>query len=85
MELQSFDELERRVTRFLDLYRAAKSERDELAERVGRLEAEIEELKRANASARKELEEARLNVRDSEKEERIKSKVDDLLAKLEGF
>ena len=85
MELQSFDELERKVTRFLDLYHAAKSERDELAERVGRLEAEIEELKRANTSARKELEEARLDARDSEKEERIKSKVDDLLVKLEGF
>ena len=85
MELQSFDELERKVTRFLDLYRVAKRERDELAERVGRLEAEIEELERTNTSVRKEIEEARLNSRDSDKEERIKSKVDDLLAKLEGF
>ncbi len=85
MELQSLDELERRVTRFLDQLQTARRERDEMAERVGRLEAETAELKRANDELKRELEAAGKKVTDPEKEERIRSKVDELLAKLEGF
>ena len=85
MEVQSFEDLERKVTRFLDQHRLTKSERDELAERVGRLEAEIAELQRTNEELKKELVAACDNVRDLDKENRIKSKVDDLLTKLEGF
>ncbi len=85
MEIRSFDELERRVTKFLEELRQAKSERDELSKRVSGLEAENTELKHINEKLKKELKEARQNARDPEKEERIKTKVDDMLAKLEGF
>jgi len=85
MELQSLDELERRVTRFLDQLQTTRRERDEMAERVGRLEAEIAELQRANGELKRELEAACKKVADPEKDKRIRSKVDELLAKLEGF
>jgi len=85
MEIRSFDELERRVTKFLEELRQAKSERDELSKRVSGLEAENTELKHINEKLKKELKEARQNARDPEKEKRIKTKVDDMLAKLEGF
>ena len=85
MELQSLDELERKVSKFLEQLRITRNERDELSKRISGLEAEIAELKKANKTITKELEETRHNVRDPEKEERIRSKVDDMLAKLEGF
>ena len=85
MELQSFDELERKITKFLDQLLATRNERDELVKRVSGLESEIAELKRSSKKLKKELDEARLNTRDPEKEGRIKSKVNDMLAKLEGF
>ncbi len=85
MELQSFDELESKITKFLDQLLVTRNERDELIERVSGLESEIAELKQSKKKLKKELDNARLNVRDPEKEERIKSKVDDMLAKLEGF
>ncbi|MDP8239273.1 MAG: hypothetical protein P9X24_09290 [Candidatus Hatepunaea meridiana] len=85
MELPSLNNLDQQVTRFLDKYHSMKTERDEFAERVARLEAEIAELHRAKDELDKEIVEVRQNVRDKEKEERIKSKVDELLAKLEGF
>ena len=85
MELQSFDELESKVTKFLDQLRITRNERDELSKRVSSLEAELAKFKETNKTITRELEEARRNVRDPEKEERIKSKVDEMLAKLEGF
>jgi predicted nucleic acid-binding Zn-ribbon protein len=85
MELQSFDELEHKVSKFLEQLRITKSERDELAKRVSKLEAEVAQLKQTNKATTKELDEARHNARDPEKEERIRSKVDEMLAKLEGF
>ncbi len=85
MELKSLEHLEQQLSRLLDQYRLIKKERDDLYERVGRLEAEANELRGANESLRERIEEARKNVRDPEKEERIRAKVDELLAKLEGF
>lgn len=85
MELQSLENLERQLSRLLDQYRLIKKERDDLYERVGRLEAEANELRGANESLTERIDEARKNVRDPEKEERIRAKVDELLAKLEGF
>jgi len=85
MELQILENLERQVSRLLEQFRAIKRERDDLFERVSRLESEVSELRGANESLRVKIEEARRNARDPEKEERIKAKVDELLAKLEGF
>lgn len=85
MELQSLENLERQLSRLLDQYRLIRKERDDLYERVSRLEAEGNELRSANESLRLKNEDARKNARDPEKEERIRAKVDELLAKLEGF
>jgi FtsZ-binding cell division protein ZapB len=85
MELQSLENLEKQVSHLLDQYRSVKKERDELYERVSRLESEANELREANESLRIKADEARRNLRDPEKEERIRAKVDELLAKLEGF
>jgi len=85
MELQSLENLERQVSRLLDQYRLVKKDRDDLYERVSRLEAEANELRSANESLHLKAEEARRNARDLEKEERIRAKVDELLAKLEGI
>lgn len=85
MELQNLENLERQVSRLLDQFRLVRKERDDLYERVSRLEAETNELRGANESLRQKVEEARRNARDHEKEERIRVKVDELLAKLEGF
>lgn len=85
MELQSLENLERQLSRLLDQYRLIKKERDDLYERVGRLEAEANELRGSNESLRQKIEDAKRNARDPEKEERIRAKVDELLAKLEGF
>ncbi len=85
MELKSLENLEHQLSRLLDQYRLIKKERDDLYERVSRLEAEVNELRGANESLREKIEDARKNVRDPEKEELIRAKVDELLAKLEGF
>ena len=85
MELQNFDNLENQVNKLLERHRSVKNERDELVERVNRLEAEVVELKRANKVLKEEAEAAQRNVRDPEKEQRIKNKVDELLNKLEDI
>jgi len=85
MELQSLENLERQLTRLIDQLKTIKRERDDLFERVSRLESEASELRGSNDSLRLKLEEAQRNTRDVEKEERIKAKVDELLAKLEGL
>ena len=85
MELQSLDNLERQITRLLDQLHVIRRERDDLFERVSRLESEASELRGANESLRVKIEDARRNARDPDKDERIRAKVDELLAKLEGF
>jgi len=85
MELQSLDNLERQITRLIDQHRVIKRERDDLFERVSRLESEANELRGANESLRIKVEDARRNARDPDKDELIRAKVDELLAKLEGF
>jgi len=85
MELKSLENLEQQLSRLLDQYRLIKKDRDDLYERVSRVEAEANELRGANESLREKIEDQRRNVRDPEKEELIRAKVDELLAKLEGF
>lgn len=85
MELQSLETLERQITRLIEQTRGVKRERDELYERTSRLEAEVNELRGANEVLRQKVANASLNARDPEKEGRIKAKIDELLAKLEGL
>jgi uncharacterized coiled-coil DUF342 family protein len=85
MELQSLIELENQIDKLLDLYKSVKRDRDELLQRVQQLEAENYDLKRSTDELRQEATEAKRNTRDLEKEQKIRAKVDELLAKLEGF
>ncbi len=85
MEFKSLDDLERQVHRLLEQFRAVKQERDDLAARAERREAEVAEVRRANQRLRKEIAKAQRNSPDTEREEQIKARVDELLAKLEGF
>jgi len=85
MELQNLENLERQITRFIDQSRLVKRERDDLYERVSRMESELNELRGANESLLVKIEEAHRNVRDPAKDALIKAKVDELLAKLEGL
>ncbi|MBM3327403.1 MAG: hypothetical protein FJY65_10615 [Calditrichaeota bacterium] len=85
MEINSLENLERQVIRLLEQYKLIKQERDELAEQLNRLETESADLRNANDELRIQIDEARRNARDPIKEERIRAKVDELLAKLEGF
>ena len=85
MELPSLIELENQIDKVLDLYKSVRRDRDELVQRVQQLEAENHELKRSADQLRQEAAEARRNTRDLEKEQKIRAKVDELLAKLEGF
>ncbi len=85
MEITGLENLERQIIRLLGQYKQVKQERDELAERVNHLETEVSDLRNTNADLRAQVEEARRNARDPVKEELIRAKVDELLAKLEGF
>ena len=85
MELESLDNLERQIGRLLEKYLSIKKAREELALRVGHLESENTQLRQTNSRLQKELGEAQQNARDPEKDQRIRAKVDELLAKLEGF
>jgi uncharacterized coiled-coil DUF342 family protein len=69
----------------LDQFIAVRRERDDLIARIQQLEAECHELQSVRDRMALEVQDARKNTRDREKEDKIRSKVDELLAKLEGF
>lgn len=85
MELDSLENLDRQVGRLLESYNSTKQARDELAQRVGQLETEMAQLQEKNRSLEIALKNARQQARDPEKDELVRAKVDELLAKLEGF
>ncbi|MDP8229233.1 MAG: hypothetical protein P9M15_07260 [Candidatus Electryoneaceae bacterium] len=98
---KNLDNLIQSVTRLADKYNTAKRQREELIERVGRLESDSAELSRANANLRHANEELRTEndkmhreaadesrlyaTRDPQREERIRTKLDDMLLKLDGM
>jgi hypothetical protein len=57
----------------------------ELERMVNGLQEEISELKGINSGLRGELEDSKLNKRDTERDERIRIKVEELLTQLEGI
>ncbi len=85
MDLPGLEKIESQIQELLERYKSVKASREELALRVNELESEISELQKENEQLQVSLEEARRNTRDFDKEERIKARVDELLAKLEGF
>lgn len=85
MELSSLENLEKRVSKLLENYRSVTLERDELTRKVDQLNIEVSNLSQANREIQTKLLEAQRNARDLEAEQRARSKVDELLEKLEGF
>lgn len=87
MEIQQLDILEERITRAIDLIGQLKSENEELKGRVIEIEGEsqskqrlIEQLKEENQGLRLLHNEASLG---KEKQEKIRSKVEQMLSKLD--
>ena len=83
MELSSFEKLESQVEELLTQYKNTRAARESLAQRVSQLERENEELKQTNLQLREDLENS--DRSKSDKEERIKAKVEELLTKIEGI
>jgi len=83
MELPNLETLESKVRGILEKYNQLKVENRELKSKCDAFQAEMDELKRDNEQLHTELDDARRNSRDFEKEERIRAKVDELLAQLE--
>ena len=85
MELDSFNVLERQINSMLEKFKAVRVERDELAERVQQLEADNYNLRRSSEDLQLKLVDVESNTRDRARDAQIKAKVEELLAKLEGF
>lgn len=85
MDVPNFDKIENQVLELMERYKSVKASREEFALRINELEKELAEAKSENEQLHSSLEEAKRNARDFEKEERIKSRVDELLEKLEGI
>lgn len=85
MEIESLEKLGNQVMNLLDKYNSLKRDFGELEQLSAQLKAENSDLKRGNEQLKTEVDEARRNSRDFEKEERIRARVDELLTKLEGF
>jgi len=69
--LKQFDEIEKRVERLIGACQTLKATNTELTEKVGRLEAEL-------------LEKNQLEGKDTEMKALIRTKIDNLMERLEG-
>ncbi len=85
MELPNFDKLETQILNLVHRYKSLKNDYGELERMVNGLQDEINELKGINSRLRVELENSKRNIRDTDKEERIRIKVEELLTQLEGI
>ena len=85
MELPNFDKLEAQILKLIHRYNGLKNDYGELERMVNGLQEEISELKGINSRLRGELEDSKLNKRDTERDERIRIKVEELLTQLEGI
>jgi len=85
MDLPNFEKLEAQILKLIHRYEGLKNDNGELERMVNGLQEEISELKGINSRLRVELEDSKRNIRDTEKEERIRIKVEELLTHLEGI
>ena len=85
MDVPNFDKIENQVLELMERYKSVKASREEFALRINELEKELAEMKSENQQLQSFLDEAKQNTRDFEKEDRIKTRVDELLEKLEGI
>ena len=82
MEISSLEKLESQIEDLIVQYKNVRAARDQLALQVTELEQENSALKASRTSLLAELEDARAST--SAKEEKVKAKVEELLAKIEG-
>jgi chromosome segregation ATPase len=85
MDLPNFEKLEAQILKLIHRHEGLKNDYGELEQMVNGLQEEINQLKGINSRLRGELEDSKQNVRDTEKEERIRIKVEELLTQLEGI
>ena len=85
MDLPNFEKLEAQILKLIHRYEGLKNDNGELERMVNGLQEEISELKGINSRLRVELEDSKRNIRDTEKEEPIRIKVEELLTHLEGI
>jgi len=85
MDLPNFEKLEAQILKLIHRHEGLKNDYGELEQMVNGLQEEINQLKGINSRLRGELEDSKQNVRDTEKDERIRIKVEELLTQLEGI
>lgn len=83
MELPSLNTLKNEVEDVLDLFKSAIEDRDELAGRLRHIEAELEELRRLHSLTQSSTFQQSEKTLDTDKETKIREKVNELLAILE--
>ncbi len=85
MDIASFEALEAKIARVVDRLEILKTENEELRELNSRLQDEVVEKSSEIESLRQSVAEAQANARDLDKEEQIRSKVSEMLDKLESL
>ncbi len=85
MDIQDFQILEGKIGSVLDKLETLKQENTELNRKLEQLQVAYNEKASALETITVRLQKAESNVRDVEKEEKIRSKVSGLLDKLENF
>ena len=87
MDLQRLSALEDRITTTVELIRSLRQENQELRERLKSVEGKAVEKDEQIAKLKSDLQESQRSAQDSrefqEREEKVRSKVEEMLSKLE--
>ncbi len=84
MDIQAFDVLEQKVSQILERLNRVRSENEELRNAIREWEARYQEVAAKLEDVQRERNQLAENQRDTNKEERIRQKVVELLARLEA-
>ena len=84
MDIQAFDVLEQKVSQILERLNRVRSENEELRNAIREWEARYQEVAAKLEDIKRERDQLAENQRDANKEERIRQKVVELLARLEA-
>lgn len=84
MDIQAFDVLEQKVSQILERLSRVRSENEELRNAIREWEARYQEVAAKLEDVQRERNQLAENQRDTNKEERIRQKVVELLARLEA-
>jgi len=84
VDIQAFDVLEQKVSQILERLNRVRSENEELRNAIREWEARYQEVAAKLEDIKRERDQLAENQRDANKEERIRQKVVELLARLEA-